>query len=155
MWVGALLACRSVPAPTSRESTTVTPTTASEDRAVAPIDRVSTPADDGTATPQPEAGTDAPSDATLAPIDSELATPATEAAPAPSPSDDEIRTGIVETSIAEYEGNCPCPYHTMSNGRRCGARSAYTRGGGDAPLCYAHDVTADMIEQHRARPLDP
>ena len=113
-----------------------------------PIDDIPAPAHDASITPEPD-------DRAVDPIEpagptESIAPAAAEAAPAPGPSDDEIRANLVEASIAEYEGNCPCPYHTMSNGRRCGARSAYSRGGGDAPLCYAHDVTSDMIQQQRA-----
>jgi len=48
----------------------------------------------------------------------------------------------IQQSIAAYPGNCPCPYSTDRAGRRCGARSAYNRPGGRAPLCYPTDVRA-------------
>lgn len=35
------------------------------------------------------------------------------------------------------------------NGSRCGARSAYSRPGGRAPLCYPSDVTDAMVEKYR------
>ncbi|TCU17893.1 SH3 domain-containing protein [Rhizobium sullae] len=35
-----------------------------------------------------------------------------------------------------YVGTCDCPYDLMSNGRRCGGRSAYSRPGGRSPQCY-------------------
>lgn len=35
-----------------------------------------------------------------------------------------------------YVGSCDCPYDLMSNGRRCGGRSAYSRPGGRSPQCY-------------------
>src|SRR5690242_3693505 len=57
------------------------------------------------------------------------------------PSDAQIRQILIEESIAAYPGNCLCPYSTASNGSRCGRRSAYSREGGEAPLCYAKDVT--------------
>ena len=66
---------------------------------------------------------------------------------------DEIKRAIIEASIAAYDGNCPCPYHTMRNGRRCGKQSAYSRGGGDAPLCYERDVTEAQIDEYRASSL--
>jgi hypothetical protein len=66
-----------------------------------------------------------------------------------APSDDTIKQAIIRESIASYPGNCPCPYNTASNGSRCGKRSAWSRAGGFAPLCYPEDVTPEMIEQYR------
>jgi hypothetical protein len=54
-------------------------------------------------------------------------------------SDSEVQRAIRQ-SIAAYSGSCPCPYSTDRAGRRCGGRSAYSRPGGAAPLCYASDV---------------
>ncbi len=64
--------------------------------------------------------------------------------------DAQIRKILIEESIAAYSGTCPCPYSTMRNGRSCGRRSAYSREGGEAPLCYAKDVTAEMVTAYRA-----
>lgn len=64
-------------------------------------------------------------------------------------SDGQIRQILIDESIAAYSGNCPCPYSTMRNGRSCGRRSAYSRPGGEAPLCYAKDVTAEMVQAYR------
>jgi hypothetical protein len=61
---------------------------------------------------------------------------------------------IVQASRAQYHAGgrpCACPDDTMRNGRACGGRSAYSRPGGAAPLCYPHDVTAGMIESYRQR----
>jgi SH3-like domain-containing protein len=58
---------------------------------------------------------------------------------------------IIEESIASYLGSCPCPYNTDRGGRRCGKRSAYSRPGGYDPICFAGDVTPDMIEAMKAR----
>jgi hypothetical protein len=55
---------------------------------------------------------------------------------------------IVQASRDQYHaGGRPsaCPDDTMQNGRACGGRSAYSRPGGAAPLCYPSDVTAAMI----------
>lgn len=52
---------------------------------------------------------------------------------------------IIERSIRNYSGNCPCPYNTDRAGRRCGQRSAYSRPGGRSPICYADQVTEAMI----------
>lgn len=65
-------------------------------------------------------------------------------------SDATIARWIIQKSIEDYAGNCPCPYNVASNGTSCRKRSAYSRQGGEAPLCYARDVTADMIAEYRA-----
>jgi len=65
-------------------------------------------------------------------------------------SDAQIKRKIIEESLASYPGNCPCPYNTMRNGRSCGGHSAYSRPGGYAPICYASDVTPEMIREWRA-----
>jgi hypothetical protein len=74
---------------------------------------------------------------------------ALQAAPKKRLSDAQIKQILIDESIAAYSGNCPCPYSTMSNGRKCGRRSAYSREGGEAPLCYAKDVTAEMVQAYR------
>ena len=48
---------------------------------------------------------------------------------------------MIKESIANYPGKCPCPYSTMSNGKKCGKRSAYSKPGGYEPLCYVADIT--------------
>lgn len=58
---------------------------------------------------------------------------------------------LIERSIAYYTGNCPCPYNRTRSGRRCGGNSAYSRPGGDEPLCFPADVTAKMVSDYRAR----
>lgn len=65
------------------------------------------------------------------------------------PTDDEVRQRIIAESIAGYSGNCPCPFNTMRNGHRCGGRSAYSRPGGRAPICYSDDVTEAMVTRWR------
>ena len=64
-------------------------------------------------------------------------------------SDAQVRQILIDESIAAYSGNCPCPYNTARNGSRCGKRSAYSREGGAAPLCYPKDVTDEMVKQYR------
>ncbi len=66
-----------------------------------------------------------------------------------APTDDEIRQLLIQRSIANYSGNCPCPYNRASNGSRCGKRSAYSRPGGARPLCYPSDVTDKMVERYK------
>lgn len=78
-----------------------------------------------------------------------LAAPA-EAAGAPSAmSDAQIRQQIIRQSIANYPGNCPCPYNTDRAGRSCGRRSAYNRPGGYAPLCYPSDISKSDVDAYR------
>ena len=63
--------------------------------------------------------------------------------------DREIKELIVEQSVGEYlayVGNCPCPYNRTKANRRCGERSAYSKPGGQEPLCYVSDVTDDMVK---------
>jgi hypothetical protein len=52
---------------------------------------------------------------------------------------------------------CACPEDRTRNGQSCGGRSAYSRPGGAAPLCYVKDVSPSMIDDYRktaARLLD-
>lgn len=62
-----------------------------------------------------------------------------------------IKQRIIRASIASYPGNCPCPYSRARNGSRCGGRSAWSRAGGYAPLCFPSDVTAADIRAYRQR----
>ena len=64
-------------------------------------------------------------------------------------SEAEVKQRIIRESIAAYPGPCACPYSVMRNGRSCGGRSAYSRPGGHAPICYPSDVTRDQIEAWR------
>jgi hypothetical protein len=63
--------------------------------------------------------------------------------------DDAIAKLIIQESIAQYSGQCACPYGQMKNGKACKGRSAYSKPGGKSPVCYGSDVTADMIKQWR------
>ena len=64
-------------------------------------------------------------------------------------SDAQVRQSIIRDSIASYPGPCACPYSVMRNGRACGGRSAYSRPGGYAPICYPRDVTQAQIADWR------
>lgn len=68
---------------------------------------------------------------------------------AASSQEQKIIQNIIRESIASYPGNCPCPYNRTSNGSSCGRRSAYSKPGGYAPICYAHDVTPAMISNYK------
>lgn len=66
-------------------------------------------------------------------------------------SDQQIVQNIINESIANYSGNCPCPYNRAANGSNCGRRSAYSRAGGYAPICYASDVTSEMLTEYKRK----
>lgn len=61
----------------------------------------------------------------------------------------QIKQQIVEESVAAYPGNCACPYNITRNGRSCGGRSAWSRKGGHAPICYEREVTQDMVRERQ------
>jgi hypothetical protein len=63
--------------------------------------------------------------------------------------DQKIIQNIINESIANYSGNCPCPYNIASNGSSCGKRSAYSKVGGYSPVCYPQDVTPAMISSYK------
>ena len=66
-------------------------------------------------------------------------------------SDSEIRKIMIQQSVSQYSGNCPCPYFRASNGSRCGKRSAWSRPGGYSPLCYEKDISEKMVNKYRSR----
>ena len=61
------------------------------------------------------------------------------------------RQEIISQSIANYSGNCPCPYNRDRANRRCGKRSAWSRPGGRSPICYESDVTRSRLTAYFAR----
>lgn len=65
-------------------------------------------------------------------------------------SDAAIIAKLIALDAASYSGNCRCPENTDRAGRRCGARSAHSRAGGRAPLCYPSDVSRGAIAAFRA-----
>lgn len=69
--------------------------------------------------------------------------------PVPSVPDSTIIQRIIAESLANYPSSCACPYNTDRGGRRCGKRSAYSKPGGYAPICYPQDVTKAMINAFR------
>ena len=61
---------------------------------------------------------------------------------------------MIRESMANYPGKCPCPYSIMSNGNKCGKRSAYSKPGGYEPLCYVFDITGwEGSKLSTAKPL--
>ncbi|MGN7805789.1 SH3 domain-containing protein [Ensifer sp. 22521] len=69
----------------------------------------------------------------------------------PRISDTVIVQRIIAESISGYSGSCPCPESRDRGGRRCGRRSAYSKPGGAAPICYPGDVSKAMIDAFRSR----
>jgi hypothetical protein len=65
--------------------------------------------------------------------------------------DEDVTQELIRESIAKYPGTCPCPYNIDRAGHKCGRRSAYSRPGGYSPLCFASDVTKEMVEEYRKR----
>jgi hypothetical protein len=62
--------------------------------------------------------------------------------------DAQVRDAIIKESVAAYLATghpCACPYNVARNGSQCGGRSAYSRPGGAAPLCYPRDVSDGMV----------
>ena len=65
--------------------------------------------------------------------------------------DEQVRQQIIQESIDSYPGNCPCPYNLARNGSRCGKRSAWSRAGGYAPICYKEEITDEMVSEWREK----
>lgn len=63
--------------------------------------------------------------------------------------DDQIRQLIIEDSIASYPGVCACPFNSARNGSSCGRRSAWSKQGGYAPICYKKEVSKAMVDEWR------
>ena len=70
---------------------------------------------------------------------------------AQSSADQRDRQKMIEQSLSAYAGSCPCPHFVDRGGRRCGARSAYSRPGGESPLCYPEDISDAMLAAWRAK----
>ncbi len=68
----------------------------------------------------------------------------------PQQSDVEVKKAVIAESISAYPGKCPCPFNVAKNGSSCGGRSAWSKQGGYAPICYEKEVTAEMISKWRA-----
>jgi len=66
-------------------------------------------------------------------------------------SDTQVKKRIIAESIAEYPGPCACPFNQARNGSSCGKRSAWSKPGGYSPICYADEVTPEMVKAWRKR----
>lgn len=69
----------------------------------------------------------------------------------PQLNDKQVKQEIIRESIESYPGNCPCPENRARNGSRCGKRSAWSKAGGYAPICYENEVSQEMISEWRKR----
>jgi hypothetical protein len=65
--------------------------------------------------------------------------------------DAQVRQQMIAESIAASPGRCPCPYNLASNGSHCGKRSAWSKAGGYAPLCYPADITNEAVKAWRSQ----
>ena len=61
----------------------------------------------------------------------------------------QVKQQIIEASITSYPGVCACPFNRARNGSSCGRRSAWSKAGGYAPVCYKKEVTQEMIKRWR------
>ena len=56
---------------------------------------------------------------------------------------------MIEESIDDYSGVCPCPYSLNSAHHECGDTSAYRKRGGQKPLCYPKDISDSRVDKYR------
>lgn len=63
--------------------------------------------------------------------------------------DEQVRQVMIRESVSSYPGNCPCPWNSDAAGHRCGKRSAHTRPGGYAPLCFPHEISDEQVRAFR------
>ena len=63
--------------------------------------------------------------------------------PSSEPSEEVIRTTIVQQSITSYQG--PCPY----SGPSCQGRSAYEKPTGQPVYCYTKDIPPETVSSYR------
>ncbi|MCG8154784.1 hypothetical protein JMY81_03380 [Brenneria goodwinii] len=64
-------------------------------------------------------------------------------------SDEQVKELIIQESISSYPGRCPCPCNVARNGSQCGKRSAWSRAGGYAPICYKSEISTQMMAEWR------
>jgi hypothetical protein len=58
---------------------------------------------------------------------------------------------MTQEAVRESIVRDPGPYDTDRAGRSCGERSAWSRGGGYSPICYAREVTHQQVREFRLR----
>ncbi|WP_439649902.1 hypothetical protein [Enterobacter soli] len=64
-------------------------------------------------------------------------------------SDEQVKANVIAESIASYPSVCACPFNRARNGSACGRRSAWSKAGGYAPICYKNEVTNEMVKAWR------
>lgn len=64
-------------------------------------------------------------------------------------SNEKVKENVIAESIASYPSVCACPFNRTRNGSACGRRSAWSKAGGYAPICYINEVTDEMVRQWR------
>lgn len=62
-----------------------------------------------------------------------------------------IKERMIQESIKQYSGSCPCPYNVTKSGSRCGKRSAYSKPKGYSPKCYIEDITVQEVSLWKQR----
>ena len=74
------------------------------------------------------------------------------ATPALAQSDADIRSLVVQDSLARFQGYCPCPY-SYDRGQQCADKSVYSQPSGRpaALYCYPHDVPFWEVVEYRRR----
>ena len=146
--------CVSQHAPTSGPRMTAAPASAPQSQPApkteaSQVGKVQEPVERLRTTAPPTRSVNASVTAVPALVSRARATPANQKKP--QLTDAAIQTLLIRESRARYYGSCACPYNVDRAGRKCGRRSAYSKPGGASPLCYAHDVSAQMIAAYRAR----
>lgn len=69
-------------------------------------------------------------------------------APPPDEEEQRDRKQMVEDSLKEFKGSCPCPYSFGEDNATCGDKSGY-KPGRTSPLCYESDATPAMLAEYR------
>lgn len=57
----------------------------------------------------------------------------------------------IETSIAQYNAPCACPYQEDVAGTTCLERSAWSSAGGSAPVCFADEISVTDLDRYFAQ----
>ncbi len=61
-----------------------------------------------------------------------------------------IEQRVVNWSLANYPGSCGCPFSVDGAGNLCAGQSAWSQNAPDKPVCYASEVTLDLIARYLA-----
>lgn len=65
--------------------------------------------------------------------------------------DREVKQRIIDESISGHPGTCACPFNIARDGSQCGGRSAWSRPGGNTPICFQDEVTEKMMMEWRKK----